>query len=88
MTMQQMEHALRCDVTETKPGLWTLTGTWARIGANGLLAPARWNQPGWEEVAHWRDGFWIGVERACSSPPHSGAGCSDGLPVLRVPMRE
>jgi MFS transporter, FSR family, fosmidomycin resistance protein len=27
VTMQQMEHALRCDVTATKPGLWTLTGT-------------------------------------------------------------
>src|SRR5215467_11618326 len=30
--MQKMEHALRCDVTEGKPSLWTLTGTWARIG--------------------------------------------------------
>jgi chromate transporter len=32
VTMQQMEHALRCDVTATKPDLWTLTGAWARIG--------------------------------------------------------
>ncbi len=32
MTMQKMEHALRYDVTATNLGLWTVTGTWARIG--------------------------------------------------------
>jgi chromate transporter len=32
VTLQKMEHALKCDVTETKPGLWTLAGPWARIG--------------------------------------------------------
>jgi len=58
VTMRKMENALRCDVTATKPGLWTLTGTWARIGLQSfgggvstllLIERAFVTQHGWLE---------------------------------------
>src|SRR5215472_13332728 len=73
---------VRSTAVDAPDDAWDRLGGWRAV-AHGLLVPARWNWPGWEEVAHWHDGFWIGIERACPSPAHSGASRRDGLPVLR-----